>query len=165
MSKLLESLAQFNSAPLRFPGLRDAVVIIDQHNPGNVTLAFFIGELCIAADDHKVTDLDQASGGSVEAHDARAAFAADGVSRQAIAVVDVVNINLFPFDDVGRFHQQRVQRNAAFVVQTGIRDSRTMDFGFEQHSVHSASRSQFRRQFSFTAGNDLLHDRIDFFRR
>ena len=150
---------------LRLSAPWDAVPVIDQHDPGGVRLAFFIRVLCIAADDHKVADMNQARGSAVETHDTGTSLAADGVRCEAIAIVDVVDINLFPFDNVGCFHQQRVQRDAAFVVQAGIRDSRTMDFGFEQDSFHSASGSQSRGQLSFTTGNDFFHHRIDLFSR
>src|SRR5690606_29739329 len=55
----------------------------------------------VGADDQPVADLGLVGGGAVDRDDARAGFAANGVGGEALAVVDVVDLDLLVFADAG----------------------------------------------------------------
>ena len=76
---------------------------------------------------HKITDMNQSRGGPVEADDTRASLAADGIGRETIAIVDIVDVDLLPFHNVGRLHEQRINRDAAFIMQTRVRHGRAVN--------------------------------------
>ena len=114
------------------------ILFVHQHNLRIMRSAFFLHVLGIAADDDQIADMDQSRRGTVETDHSGAPFAGDRIGRQAVAVIDVVDVDLFPFHDVGRFHQQRIDRDAAFIVQTCVRHRRSMDFRFEQYAFHES---------------------------
>lgn len=121
---------------LKTSGRDHVVVLVDSHNFRNMLPLLVFRILSIAANDHEVADVDQSRCSTVEANDSGARFAADRVSRQAIAVVDVENVNLFPFDNVGRFHELWIDRHAAFVVQAGVGHGGSMNLRFKQSTFH-----------------------------
>jgi hypothetical protein len=130
LARLISERAKYKNGDVLLirAAFRNSVFVVHERNLWNVLPTFLIGVLRVTANNHKISHMDKPGGRTVEANNTRAAFAADGVRRQAIAVVDVIDINLFPFDNVGCFHQEWVQRDTAFVVQAGVRDCRTMDF-------------------------------------
>lgn len=93
-------------------------------------------EFGIAADNDQVTDLHQPGCGTVQTDDSGTWLSGDGVSGQSAAVVDVVDIDLFPLHDIDGFHQQRIDGDTAFVMQAGVSHGSAVDFGFQQDSFH-----------------------------
>ena len=121
-------------------GADDFVVAIDEHDFGIMAAAFVFCVLSVAANNHEIADVNKSGGGAVEANDSRTRFPTDGVSCQAISIIDVVNIHLLPFDNVRGFHQERINRDAAFVVQTGIRHCGSMNLGLQQITFHECNK-------------------------
>ena len=70
-------------------------------------MRFEIGQLGLAvvgvgADDQAMTDTGLVSSGTVDRDDLRTFLAADGVGGEALAIVDVVDLDLFIFTDAGQ---------------------------------------------------------------
>ena len=85
---------------------------------------------------HAVARLDQAGGGAVEAHVARAAPAGDGVGLEPGAVVDVDDGHLLVLEDVGRVEQVGIDGDRAHVVQVGVGHDGPVDLGLEHAAAH-----------------------------
>ena len=94
-------------------------------------------ELGITADYDHVTGANQMGSCSVDADDSRVGSTFNGVRRQAIAVGDVINLDLLVLNDVGQFHQLDVDRHASLVMQLGLSDGGSMDLRFQENSVHA----------------------------
>ena len=84
------------------------VLLVDEHDFGHVSLSFLFGEFGVAADDHEVTDMHESRGGAIEADGSGTWNAGDGVGCEPIAVIDVVDVDLFPFADVCGLHEDRI---------------------------------------------------------
>lgn len=93
-----------------------------------MVLSFLFGEIGIAADDDEVPDVYESSSGAVKTDCTGVWSAGDGIGGESIAVIDVVDIDLFPFADIGGLHKDRVDGDGAFVVQAGIGNSNAVDF-------------------------------------
>ena len=50
----------------------------------------------------------------------------DGVSRKTLTIVDVVNLDLLIFVNIGSFQQGFINRTAAFIVQLAMRHTHPM---------------------------------------
>ncbi|QCB28316.1 hypothetical protein CENDO_05150 [Corynebacterium endometrii] len=72
------------------------VVLIDEDDPRAVVLKLPLLVMRIPDDDDEVAGADQAGGGAVDADNARAPVARDGVGGQSVAVVDVNDVDLLP---------------------------------------------------------------------
>jgi len=95
-------------------------------------------ELSVTANDDEVSGRDQVSRSAIDADHAASRRARDGVCREPATIVDVVNLDLFVLENVGRPHQVRINRHASFVMELRIGHSCAMNFGFQQNSLHGA---------------------------
>src|SRR5512145_3209823 len=114
----------------------DAVVVIDENQLGLETLALCFRHLGEGGDDEQVAHGGAARGRAVDRDDAGAAFAADGVGDETLAIVDVPDVNLFVLHQVGGGQQVFVDGAGAFVMQLAVGDGGAVDLGFEQGAVH-----------------------------
>ena len=76
-------------------------------------------------------------GRSIDTNRATSRLSLDRVSRQPVAVVDVVDLNLFVFGDVRGDHQIVIDGDTSFVMQLSVRHGGSVDLGFEQNSLHA----------------------------
>ena len=90
-----------------------------------------------AADDDEIPRIDQMRRRTVDADRTSARFTRNRIRDQAVAVVDIEDVNLLVFDDVGGPHQVGVDGHASLVMQLRIGDGRSMNLGLEQSSLHS----------------------------
>jgi hypothetical protein len=60
----------------------------------------------------------------------------DGVGLEAGAVIDIDDVDLLVFADIGQTQQYRVDGNRPGIVQIGIRNGGPMDLGFEDIAEH-----------------------------
>jgi len=125
-------------------GADDLVVAIDQHDLRIVATAFVFRVLGVTANDDEITDMHESRGGAVQADHSGSRLATDGVRSQPIAIVDVVDVDLFPFHDIGRFHQQRIDRHTAFVVQAGVGHCGAVDLGLQENAFHEMNKQKRR---------------------
>ena len=70
--------------------------------------------------------------------DAAAAFGADGVGDETLALVDVPDMDLLVLAQVGGVRQVFVNGAGPFVIQLAVGHGSAVDFGFEQGSEHVA---------------------------
>jgi len=98
-----------------------------------------LGHLGEGRDDEQVAHAGAACGRAVHRDHAAAALALDGVGDEAFAVVDVPDVNLFVFADVGGVEQVFVDGAGAFVVQFALRGGHAVDLGLEQGAVHGGA--------------------------
>src|SRR5690606_6082858 len=63
-------------------------------------------------------------------------FGADRIGREALAVVDVVDLDALVFADARELEQAAVDRAGAFVMQFGVGDGGAVDLGFEEGQKH-----------------------------
>ena len=110
----------------RLPNL--LVCCIDQHDLGSMGRQFNFLELRVTADDDEVSGRDQVSRSAVDTDHAASRRAWNGVCREPAPIVDVVNLDLFVLDNVGRSHQVRINRHASFVMELCICHRRTVNF-------------------------------------
>lgn len=113
------------------------VFVIDVDDFWLVRCNFEFFELCIRTNDNQVPRRDQMSGRSVNADRAAPRRSPNGISRQPVTIVDVVNLDLLVLDDVRGDHQIVIDRDAPLVMQLSIRHSGSVDLGFEQNSLHA----------------------------
>src|SRR5450830_1178882 len=90
----------------------------------------------IGADDHPVADAGLVGGGTVHRDDPRAFLAANGIGGEALAVVDVVDLDLFVLTDPGQVQPLAVDGAGTFVIEHRVGDFGAMQFGFEHDGVH-----------------------------
>ncbi len=86
--------------------------------------------------DHKVANRGFESRGAVDRNHAGTAFAFDGVGDQTFAIVDVPNVNLLVFTNLGSFHQIFINGARAFVVQFTLGHRGAVNFGFQKGAKH-----------------------------
>src|SRR5215471_20232855 len=94
----------------------------------------------IGDDDDKIALLGETGGGAVDADDAGAWGRRNGISRKALAVVDVENIDLLMGQNAGALHQGGVDRDRTFIIEVALGHHRAMDFAFEQGELHQLSK-------------------------
>ena len=99
----------------------------------------------IRHDNHNVARLHQPRRRAVQAHDAAAALACDGVGFKTRAVVVVHDLHFFVHADARRVQQVLVDGDAANVVQVGLGYGGAVDFAAEQGSKHDVY-SKFERR-------------------
>ena len=115
------------------------VLVVHKHQLGLVGGHFFFSRLGKAGNDEQIARAGTAGGRAVHRDHAAAALALDGVGDKALAVINVPDVNLFVFHDVGGIHQVFVNGARAFVVQLAVRGGGAVDFGFEQGAVHGGA--------------------------
>ena len=100
---------------------------------------FGFAVVCVGADDHAVADLGLVCRGAVHRDHLRAVLGADRIGGEALAVVDVVDLDLFVLADSGEVQPIAVDGAGAFVVEDGMGDFGAMQLGFEHDGVHGAT--------------------------
>lgn len=118
---------------------RGSILGIHMDDSWRMTGDFDFVELRVGTDDDQVTGRNQVSGGSIDADHSTACLAGDGISRQAVSIINIIDLDLLVLDDVGGTHQIQVNRDTSFVMKLGIGDSRPMDFRLQERSLHLAS--------------------------
>ena len=104
-------------------------------------MGFEIGQLGLAvvrigADDQAMTDTCLVGRGTVDRNDLRTFLAADGVGGEALAVVDVIDLDLFVFADTGQVQPLAIDGAGAFVVEHRVSYLGAVQFGLEHDGVH-----------------------------
>jgi hypothetical protein len=97
---------------------------------------FGFGQHDVRHDDHDVAFLNQTCGRAIEANNAAAAFAGDGVGFKTFAVVIVDDGDFFVHANTCRIQQVLVNGNAADVVEVGFGNGGTVDFAAEHGTEH-----------------------------
>src|SRR3989304_1069161 len=110
-----------------------ARVDVNQRRPVRARLSLV--ELNVAEDDDAVSHGDEVGGGAVDADDARAGLALDGVGLEAGAVLDVQDVHLLEREDIGGAHKLGVDGDAALVVDVRLRNGGAVDLALE-HRPH-----------------------------
>ncbi len=90
--------------------------------------AFVVVVIRVRANDDQIAGVDQMSGRAIDADDSGVSLAGDHISRQAVTVVDVVNLNLFVVDEIGQLHQRLIDGDASRVMEVRIGDGGSMNF-------------------------------------
>src|SRR3979411_3063845 len=112
------------------------VAFIDEYDFRLISLDLGCGHGRIGADDQQVTQMGFTRGGAIEGNLAAAALALDGISGKALAIIDVVQLDLFELPDVSRFQQVFVDTARPFVVQVALGDGGAMDLRAEHDTLH-----------------------------
>ena len=76
------------------------------------------------------------SSGAVYRDDAGTSVGLDGVGGEALAVGDVVNLDLLELDDAGGVQQPGINGAGAVVLKFGVRHARAMQLGLQQGDLH-----------------------------
>ena len=123
-------------------GFQLLVVLVDENYPRAVISQFFVAVLRIRDDDHQVTWVDEPRGRTIDSNDARPAFAGDRIRGQAIAVVDVNDVDLLALENVRGLHQSRVDGAGADIMQVRLRDGGSVNLGFQHGTQHGTYLSR-----------------------
>ena len=100
------------------------------------------GHVGVGYHDNNITGSDFSGSRAVETNNTAAALTFNNIGFQSLAVHTVEHLDLFTFNHVGRLHQERIQRDAADVVQISFRDRNPMDFRLEYFNQHSRKNRQ-----------------------
>ena len=105
---------------------------------------------------------------AVDGDDARAFLGADGVGGKALAVADVVDLDLFILADAGEVEQLAVDCAGAFILQLCVGNAGAVQLGFEQGQVHGANSEKQRERgimrlvaLRFNAGSPAVAAKTD----
>ena len=98
------------------------------------------GHLAVAHDDDLVADVYEVGGGTVQADDTAAGLAGDGVGLEAVAVVDVRDLDLLVLADAGGVQEVLVDGDGTDVVELGLGDRGAVNLALEHVELH-CSRS------------------------
>lgn len=79
----------------------------------------------------------QMRGGAVDRNDARTALGGDGVGGEALAVIHVVNIDRFIFQNAGGLQEILVDGAGPFIVQVSLSDFDAMQLALQHSTYHS----------------------------
>lgn len=90
-------------------------------------------------DGDDLTGADEVSGGTVDDDVSRLRLAGDDVGLQARTTGDAGDEYFFADPKIDSFHQVGGNGDAAFVIDIGIGDAGTMDFGFELMAKHGST--------------------------
>ena len=116
--------------------LDDAVVAVDEHHAGFVGGELVRAELAVRDEDHRVADAHEVRGSAVDADAPLAARPFDDVGGEAVAVVDIDDVDLLPLEQVGGFHEVGRDRAGADVVEVCVGDRRPVDLGAHHRAEH-----------------------------
>src|SRR5471032_2952961 len=117
----------------------DAVLFIDENEirlPAR--LQFRLIDQRKRRNDHQVAQLRAARRRSIQRNHPAAALALDGVSRQALAVIHVPDVDLLVFKQIRGFQQVLVDGARAFVMQFAMRDRGAVNLRFQKRSLHAS---------------------------
>src|SRR5689334_25198077 len=106
----------------------------------------------VSADDHAIANLGLVRGGTVDRDHARTFFTPDGVGGEALAVVDVVDLDLFVLADAGQVQPFTIDGAGAFVIEYSVGDFGAMQLGFEHDGVHECFPGRNRTAGSLPEG-------------
>ena len=87
-------------------------------------------------DDEDVAGGGPARGGAVDGNDPRSPLGADGVGGEALAVIDVPDVDLLVLADIGGVEQIFVDGAGTLVVQFGMGRGDPVKLGFQHRSLH-----------------------------
>lgn len=109
------------------------------HDLRPMSLDFGFFELGIGTNNNEISRRDEMGCGPIDADRSASGRSSNGVSDQPIPIVDIIDVDLLVLGDICGKHEVIVDRDASLVMQLSIRHCRTMDFGFEQNSLHKVS--------------------------
>jgi hypothetical protein len=100
--------------------------------------------------------MSAAGRGAIQGNLPAAALALDGIGGKPLAVVDVVELDLFELLDIGCFQQVLIDSAGTFVMQVGLRDSHSMNLRAKHDALHVFSHLRYRpvRRAWQRAGSD-----------
>lgn len=123
-------------------GFHLLILLVDEDDARAIIVQLLCAVLRISDDDHQVTRVYQARGRPVDSDDARPAFAGDRISGQAIAVVDVNDVDLLALENVRGLHQRGVDGARADIMQVRLRDGGSVNLGFQHGTQHGTYLSR-----------------------
>ena len=92
--------------------------------------------IALTCDDQQITGRSTAGGRTVDRNNARTALTADGIGREALAIVDVPDVDLLVFADIGRIEEVFVDGARALIVQFRMRGGHAVQLRLEHGSLH-----------------------------
>lgn len=116
--------------------LHQAIVLIRKHRRSPKILSLLRRHVRVGDNDNNIAHLHPPGSRTIEANDPAAAFSANGVGFEALAVIVVHDLHFLAFHDVGCFEQVLINRDAADVVQVGLRDADPVYFAFKNFDEH-----------------------------
>ena len=102
------------------------VLLIDEEYGRLVLLSLLRSHVGIRHDDDFIAYVDAFSSRSIEADDARALFASDGIGLKSVAIIDVNNLHLLIFHDARLLQQTSVDSDTAYIVEVSLSDNGAM---------------------------------------
>src|SRR5690606_30124312 len=90
----------------------------------------------VGADDEQVADMGATGRRTIEGDRAGATRRLDDVGGKALAVVDVVELDVLELFHVGRIHQVFIDATGPFVVQDGFGDGGAVQLGTQHVALH-----------------------------
>ncbi|GAB3795724.1 hypothetical protein GCM10027605_02290 [Micromonospora zhanjiangensis] len=122
--------------------LHQLVLVVDEDDPGAQRGEAGVVDGGVRDDDDQVTLLDEAGGGTVDPDDTGAPRPGDDVRLQALAVVDVHDVDELADEQVRGVHQVLVDGERTHVVQVALGHHSAVDLRLEHGPVqgHSSAR-------------------------
>jgi len=81
---------------------RNAVSFIDKHNFRLISSDLFFAHWRISTNDHQITQMRQSCRRTIQRYLTAAALSTNCISREALAIIDVVKLDFFKLADIGR---------------------------------------------------------------
>jgi len=109
----------------------NVVVGIHEDDDGLVIARLGFGEVAECGDNDNVARMHEVGGRSIDADDATAAGPLHRIGRQPGTPGDIPDMDFLEGQNVSRFEQVEVEREAPFVVQVGLGDGQPMQLRLE----------------------------------
>ena len=116
---------------------RNAVSFIDKHDFRLISGDLFFDHWRICTNDHQIAQMRQSCCRTIERYLTAAALSTNCISREALAIIDVVKLDFFKLADIGRVQQIFINPARTLVIEVALRDRRPMDFRAQHDTLHS----------------------------
>ena len=120
-------------------------MLIHQDHDGPVGGELGLRVLRVGADDQQVLDHGLAGRRAVQADRPAAPRGADGVGGEALAIGDVVDLDVLEFGDSRGLEQQLIDSAGALVVEVRFGDPHAVKLGLKEGLDHRGSRGGVRK--------------------
>ena len=118
----------------------DLIGFVQIDQGGAVLSQFLAAEAGIGADYNAVTWGGLVRGGAIDRDDAGLGGGTNRVSDETFTIADVIDVDLFVFQDAGEIEQISIDCTGSFIVHLRVGHAGAMEFGFEQGTKHRGAR-------------------------
>src|SRR3989338_5604091 len=112
------------------------VVFVQIDESGFEVGKFLLIHYRIVTNNDLVARLGLMRGSPIDRYDPRTIFGTDGIGYKSLAIIDVIDMDLFIFMDTGSIQQLAVDGTRALILKLGMSHPGTVEFGFQKCVLH-----------------------------